>query len=58
MDDIPIKNNISVEISYNVKKQETLYIDNNQSTAEIFIDTVKVEDYSEVENNDIQFLAA
>ena len=58
LDDIPIKNNISVEISYNVKKQETLYIDNNQSTAEIFIDTVKVEDYSEVENNDIQFLAA
>lgn len=58
LDEIPIKNNISVEISYNIKKQETLYIDNNQNTAEIFIDTVKVEDYSEAENNDIQFLAA
>ena len=58
LDEMPIKNNIRVEIPYNVKKQETLYIDNNQNTAEIFIDTVKVEDYSEAENNDIQFLAA
>ena len=58
LDEMPIKNNIRLEISYNVKKQETLYIDNNRSTTEMFIETVETENYSKTENNDVQFFAA
>ena len=58
LDEMLIKNNIRVEIPYNVKKQETLYIDNNRSTTEMFIETVETENYSKTENNDVQYFAA